>query len=101
MTLRLDTRYYERQRKKRHHQEKKPGASKSNSSHPQNYSSSNKNKKNFQKWDKPHYSLLNTYFKLMGSEKERRVKEGLCAYCGGKHSLERCFRRPQNQLAQP
>ncbi|MBW0485782.1 hypothetical protein O181_025497 [Austropuccinia psidii MF-1] len=102
ITLDLDTRYYERQKEKSHHQEKKPEASKSNSSHPQNSSSSNqKKKKNFQKRDKPHSSLLNKDFKLMGSEKERRIKEGLCTYCGGKHILESCFKRPQNQLSQP
>ncbi|MBW0513890.1 hypothetical protein O181_053605 [Austropuccinia psidii MF-1] len=102
ITLELDTRYHERQKEKGHFQEKKPEASKSNSSHPQNSSSSNqKKKKNFQKMEKPHSSLLNKYLKLMGSERERSVKEGLCAYCGGNNSLESCFKRPQNQLAQP
>ncbi|MBW0538782.1 hypothetical protein O181_078497 [Austropuccinia psidii MF-1] len=77
ITLELDTRYHERQK------EKKPEASKSNSSHPQNSSSSShKKKKNFQKRDKPHSYLLNRDFKLMNSEKERRIKEGLCTYCG-------------------
>ncbi|MBW0472810.1 hypothetical protein O181_012525 [Austropuccinia psidii MF-1] len=87
ITLELDTRYHERQK------EKKPEASKSNSS-----SSSHKKKKKFQKRDKPHSSLLNKEFKLMNSEKERRIKEGLCTYCGGKHNLESCFKRPQNKL---
>ncbi|MBW0572997.1 hypothetical protein O181_112712 [Austropuccinia psidii MF-1] len=102
ITMELDTRYHERQNEKSHHQEKKPEASKSHSADPQNYlSSSQKKKKNFQKRDKPHSSLLNKDFKLMSSEKERRIKEGLCTYCGGNHSLESCFKRPQNQLAQP
>ncbi|MBW0492656.1 hypothetical protein O181_032371 [Austropuccinia psidii MF-1] len=103
VTLELDTRYHERQKEKNHHQEKKPEASKSSSSHHQNSSSSSHKKKNFhaQKRDKPHSSLLNKDFKLKGSEKERRIKEGLCTYCGGKHSLESCFKRPQNKLAQP
>ncbi|MBW0585224.1 hypothetical protein O181_124939 [Austropuccinia psidii MF-1] len=102
ISLELDTRYHERQNEKIHHQEKKTEASKSNSSHPQNSSSSSqKKKKNFQKRDKPHSSLLNKYFKLMNSEKERRMKEGLCTYCGGKKSLESCFRGPQNKLTQP
>ncbi|MBW0554646.1 hypothetical protein O181_094361 [Austropuccinia psidii MF-1] len=101
ITLELDTRYHERQKENSHHQEKKPESSKSNSSHPQSSSSSNqKKKKNFQKRDKPHYSLLNKELKLMNSEKERRIKEGLCTYCGGKNSLESCLKRPQNQLAQ-
>ncbi|MBW0577219.1 hypothetical protein O181_116934 [Austropuccinia psidii MF-1] len=102
ITLELDTRYHERQNKKSNHQEKKPEASKSHSSHPQNSSSSShKKKKNFQKRDKPHSSLLNKDFKLMNSEKERRIKEGLFTYCGRKHSLESCFKRPQNNLTQP
>ncbi|MBW0573143.1 hypothetical protein O181_112858 [Austropuccinia psidii MF-1] len=100
ITLELDTRYHERQKEK-DHQEKKPEVSKSNYSHPQNSSSSSHNKKNnFQKRDKPHSSLLNKDFKLMNSEKERRIKEGLCTYCGGKHSLDSCFKRPQNKLTQ-
>ncbi|MBW0572968.1 hypothetical protein O181_112683 [Austropuccinia psidii MF-1] len=96
VTLEFDTRYHERQK------EKKPAASKSNSSHPRNSSSSGqKNKKNFQKRDKSHSSLLNKEFKSMNSKKERRIKEGLCTYCGGKHNLESCFKRPQNKLSQP
>ncbi|MBW0510451.1 hypothetical protein O181_050166 [Austropuccinia psidii MF-1] len=96
VTLELDTRYHERQKQKGNHQEKKPEASNSNSS-----SSSQWKKKNFQKRDKPHSCLLNKVFKLMNSEKERRIKEGLHTYCGGKHSLESCFKRPQNKLTQP
>ncbi|MBW0461215.1 hypothetical protein O181_000930 [Austropuccinia psidii MF-1] len=104
ITLEVGTRYHERQRKRNNLKEKKPEASKSVSSHSKNSSSSNqKRKKNshFQKRDKPHSSLLNKDFKLMGSEKERRVKKGFCAYFCGKNSLEACFKRPQNQLAQP
>ncbi|MBW0577332.1 hypothetical protein O181_117047 [Austropuccinia psidii MF-1] len=86
ITLELDTRYHERQNEKSHHQEKKPEASKSNSS-----SSSQTKKKNFQKRDKPHSSLLKKDFKFMNSEKER-IKEGLCSYCGAKHSLDSCFK---------
>ncbi|MBW0497447.1 hypothetical protein O181_037162 [Austropuccinia psidii MF-1] len=101
ITLELDTRYHGRKKEKNHHQEKKPESSKSNSSHPQNSSiSSHKKKKNFQKRDKPQSCLLNKDFKLMNSEKERRIKEGLCTYCGGKHSLESCFKRPQTKLTQ-
>ncbi|MBW0503435.1 hypothetical protein O181_043150 [Austropuccinia psidii MF-1] len=57
---------------------------------PQSSPSSSHKKKNFrvQKRYKLHSSLLNRDHKLMGSEKERRIKEGLCTYCGGKHSLE-------------
>ncbi|MBW0537489.1 hypothetical protein O181_077204 [Austropuccinia psidii MF-1] len=104
ITLELDTRYHERQKEKGNYQEKKPEASKSNSFHHQiSSSSSQKKKKNFhpQKRDKPHCSLLNKDFKFFGSEKERRIKEGLCTYCDGKNSLESCFKRPQNKLTQP
>ncbi|MBW0574107.1 hypothetical protein O181_113822 [Austropuccinia psidii MF-1] len=102
ITLELDTRYHERQNEKSHYQENKPEASKSNSSDPQSSSSSRqKKKKKFQKRNKPHSSLLNKDFKLMNSEKERIIKEGLCTCCGGKHSLESCFKRPQNKLTQP
>ncbi|MBW0592022.1 hypothetical protein O181_131737, partial [Austropuccinia psidii MF-1] len=103
LSLELDTRYHERQKEKNNHQEKKPEASMSNSPHHQNSSSSSHKKKNFQsqKRDKPHSSLLNKDFKLKGSEKQRRIKEGLCTYCGGKHSLESCFKRPQNNLTKP
>ncbi|MBW0572811.1 hypothetical protein O181_112526 [Austropuccinia psidii MF-1] len=97
--LELNTRYHERKNEKIHDQEKKPEASKSNSSHPQSSSSSiQKKKKNFHKREKPHSSLLNKDFKLMNSEKEIRIKEGLCTYCGGKHSLESCFKRPETSL---
>ncbi|MBW0579916.1 hypothetical protein O181_119631 [Austropuccinia psidii MF-1] len=103
VSLELDTRYHERQKEKNNHQEKNTEASKSNSSPHQNSSSSSHKKKNFhsQKWDKLHSSLLNKDFKLKGSEKERRIREGLCTYCGGKHSLDSCFKRPQNKLTQP
>ncbi|MBW0479810.1 hypothetical protein O181_019525 [Austropuccinia psidii MF-1] len=101
VTLELDTRYHERQKEKSHHQEKKPEAAKSNSSHPQNPSSSSQKKNNFHKREKPHSSLLNKDFKLMNSEKERIIKEELCTYFGGKHSLESCFKRPQKNVTQP
>ncbi|MBW0561713.1 hypothetical protein O181_101428 [Austropuccinia psidii MF-1] len=102
VTLELDTRYHETQDEKSHHQEKNPEASKSNSSHPQSSSSSSqKKKKNFQKRGKPHSSVLKNGLKLVNSEKERRIKEGLCNYCGGKHSLESCFKRPQKKLTKP
>ncbi|MBW0592640.1 hypothetical protein O181_132355 [Austropuccinia psidii MF-1] len=103
VSLELDTRFHERPKKENHHQEKKPEASNSNSSHHQISSSSSHKKINFhsQKQEKPHFSLLNKDFKLKGSEKERRIKEGLCNYCGGKHSIESCVKRPQNKLTQP
>ncbi|MBW0569605.1 hypothetical protein O181_109320 [Austropuccinia psidii MF-1] len=90
VSLELDTRYHETQK------EKKPETSKSNSSHHQNSSSSSNKKKNIhsRKLDKPQSSLLNKDFKLKGSERERRIKEGLCTYCGGKNSIESCFKRP-------
>ncbi|MBW0557110.1 hypothetical protein O181_096825 [Austropuccinia psidii MF-1] len=102
VTLKIDTRYHERQKEKNNYQEKKPEAPRSSTSHTQNSSSSSqKKKKNFQKRDKPHSSLLNKDFKLMNSEKDRRIKEGLCTYFGWKNSLESCFKRPQKKLTQP
>ncbi|MBW0586737.1 hypothetical protein O181_126452 [Austropuccinia psidii MF-1] len=75
VTVELDTRYHERQKEKNHYQEKKLEAPRSSTSHPQNSSSSShKKKSNFQKRDKPHSSFLNKDFKLMNSEKERRIK---------------------------
>ncbi|MBW0586317.1 hypothetical protein O181_126032 [Austropuccinia psidii MF-1] len=102
ITLELDTRYHARQTENNHYQEKKPEAPKSSTPHPQNSSSSShKKKKNFQARDKPHSSLLNKDFKLMNSEKERRIKESLCTYCGGKNSFQSCSKRPQKKLTQP
>ncbi|MBW0577391.1 hypothetical protein O181_117106 [Austropuccinia psidii MF-1] len=105
VTLELDPRYHERQKEKGGNQEKKPPVTGSNKSRtPQNSSSKrphqkkNKKGKKFQSSnDKPHASLLNKDNELIGSEKERRIKEGLCAYCGGKHPIENCFKRPQNK----
>ncbi|MBW0469625.1 hypothetical protein O181_009340 [Austropuccinia psidii MF-1] len=99
ITLELDTRYHESQNEKSNHQEKNPEASKSHSSHPQSSPSSNQ-KKNFSEEGQAHLSFLNKDFKLMNSEKERRINEGLCTCCGGKHSLESCFKSPQNNLTQ-
>ncbi|MBW0567565.1 hypothetical protein O181_107280 [Austropuccinia psidii MF-1] len=93
ITLELDTRYHERQKAKGSQQEKKAPLSVSNSSKPPQSSSTkkpyhrqNKKGKNFQvSKDKPHASLLTKDNKLIGSEKERRIQEGLCNYCGGNH----------------
>ncbi|MBW0531233.1 hypothetical protein O181_070948 [Austropuccinia psidii MF-1] len=95
ITLELDTRYHERQKEKGGNQEKKPHVTGSNSSRPLQGSSSKrthhkKNKKGKQSQasnDTPHAALLNKDNKLIGSEKERRIKEGLCTYCGGKHPI--------------
>ncbi|MBW0468567.1 hypothetical protein O181_008282 [Austropuccinia psidii MF-1] len=88
--MELDTRYHERQKDNKNYQEKNTEASKSTSSHHKNSSISSHKKKNsrIQKRDKPHSSHLNSDHRLMGSEKERVIKEGLCTYCGRKSSLE-------------
>ncbi|MBW0498699.1 hypothetical protein O181_038414 [Austropuccinia psidii MF-1] len=104
-TLELDTRYHERQKEKGSNQERKPAVTGCNSSRPAQDSSSKiphhkkkKKGKQFQDLkDKPHSSLLNKYNKSIGSEKERKIKEGLCTYCGEKHPIEKCFKRPQNK----
>ncbi|MBW0505658.1 hypothetical protein O181_045373 [Austropuccinia psidii MF-1] len=82
ITLDPDTRYHERKKDKSHHQEKKPEASKSNSS-----SSNQKKNNNFKNRDKHHSPLLNKDLNLMGSKKERRIKEGLCAILVGRRVL--------------
>ncbi|MBW0571335.1 hypothetical protein O181_111050 [Austropuccinia psidii MF-1] len=104
ITFELDTRYHEEKKENGGNQEKKPPASGSNPSRaPQGSSSKRPHQKKKKKGkqfqyskDKPHASLLNKDNKLIGSEKERRIKEGLCTYCGGKHIIEKCFERPQN-----
>ncbi|MBW0559437.1 hypothetical protein O181_099152 [Austropuccinia psidii MF-1] len=104
ITLELNKRYYERKKEEVSHQEKKAPDTGSNSSSPSQDSSykkphhkkSKKGKKLQVSKDKPHSHLLNKDNKLIGSEKERRIKEGLCTYCGGKHPIEKCFKRPQN-----
>ncbi|MBW0490610.1 hypothetical protein O181_030325 [Austropuccinia psidii MF-1] len=105
VTLELDTRYLERQKEKGYNQEKKPPVTGSNSSRPPQDSSlgrphhkkSNKGKQVQASKDKPHSALLNKDNKLIGSEMERRIKEGLCNYFGGKHPIENCFKRPQKK----
>ncbi|MBW0544592.1 hypothetical protein O181_084307 [Austropuccinia psidii MF-1] len=105
ITLKLDTRYHERQKEKGGNQEKKPPVNRSNPSRPpQNsfpkrpHQKKNKKGKQLQSLkDKPHAALLNKDNKLISSKKERRIKEGLCTYCGGKHPIEKCFKRPQNK----
>ncbi|MBW0533491.1 hypothetical protein O181_073206 [Austropuccinia psidii MF-1] len=104
IALELDTRYHERQKEKGIHQGKQPPISGSNSSKPPQNSSSkrpyhrkNKKGKSFQvSKDKPHAALLTKENKLIGYEKEGRIKEGLCTYCGGKHPIQKCFERPEN-----
>ncbi|MBW0552332.1 hypothetical protein O181_092047 [Austropuccinia psidii MF-1] len=105
ITLELDTRYHERHKENSSHPEKKPPITESNSSTPPQYSSSkrshhkkNQKGKKFQvSKEKPHFALLNKDNKLISSEKERRIKEGLCTYCGLNHPIEKCFKRPHNK----
>ncbi|MBW0462003.1 hypothetical protein O181_001718 [Austropuccinia psidii MF-1] len=105
VTLKLDTRYHEMQKEKGGNQEKKPPVIGSNPSRPPQGSSSkrshhkkNKKGKQFQSLkDKPYASLLNKDNELIGSKKYKRLKEGLCTYCGGKNPIEKCFKRPQNK----
>ncbi|MBW0490344.1 hypothetical protein O181_030059 [Austropuccinia psidii MF-1] len=102
ITLELYTRYHERQKEKDSHRETKPSVTGSNSLRlPQDSSSrkpnqKNKKGKNIQvSKDKPHASLINKVKELIFSEKERRIKEGLCTYCGWKHPIEKWFKRHQ------
>ncbi|MBW0543758.1 hypothetical protein O181_083473 [Austropuccinia psidii MF-1] len=94
----------ERQNKKCGNQEKKPPVTGSNSSRtPQDsysrrlhHKRNKKGKQDQASKDKPHSSLLNKYNKLISSEMQRRIKEGLYTYCGGKHPIEKCFKGTQN-----
>ncbi|MBW0520403.1 hypothetical protein O181_060118 [Austropuccinia psidii MF-1] len=105
MTLELDARYHERKKEKGINQEKKPPISGSNPSKPPQSASSkkpyhrkNKKGKNFEvSKNKLHATLLTKDNKLIGSEKERRIKEGLCTYLCGKHPIEKCFKSPENR----
>ncbi|MBW0465722.1 hypothetical protein O181_005437 [Austropuccinia psidii MF-1] len=105
ITLELDTRYHERQKEKGRNQEKKPPVTGCNFSRaPQDSSSkrphhkkNKKGKKSQVSKDKPHAALLNKENKLISSEKERRIKEVLCAYCGGKNSIEKDLKILQNK----
>ncbi|MBW0546739.1 hypothetical protein O181_086454 [Austropuccinia psidii MF-1] len=95
ITLELDTRYQKRQKEKGSNQEKKPPVNGSNSSRPPQDSSSkrppHKKKKKGKQFqaskEKPHSALLSKETKLIGPEKERRIKEGLFTYYGGKHPI--------------
>ncbi|MBW0587051.1 hypothetical protein O181_126766 [Austropuccinia psidii MF-1] len=90
VTLELDTRYHERQKEKCGNQEKNLPVKGTNPSRPPQNSYSkrphqkkNKKSRQFQaSKDKPHAALLNKDNKLIGFEKERRIEEGLCTYCG-------------------
>ncbi|MBW0586153.1 hypothetical protein O181_125868 [Austropuccinia psidii MF-1] len=101
----VDTRYHERQKEKCGNQEKNLPVNGTNPSKPPQNSSSKrphqkKNKKGRKfkaSKDKPHAALLNKDNRLISSEKERRIEEGLCTSCGGKQPIEKCFKRPQNK----
>ncbi|MBW0503362.1 hypothetical protein O181_043077 [Austropuccinia psidii MF-1] len=96
ITLELNTRYHEGQKENGSNQEKRPPVTGSNFSRAQH--KKNREGKQFQvSKDKPHSALLNKDNKLIGLEKERRIKEGLCTYCGSKNPIEKFFKRPQNK----
>ncbi|MBW0472974.1 hypothetical protein O181_012689 [Austropuccinia psidii MF-1] len=99
INLELYRKCHERKKEKGINQDKKPPITGSNSSGPSQDSSYKKRKKGkksqFSK-DKTHSALLNKYNKLIFSGKEGSIKQDLCTYCGGKHSIEKCFNRPQN-----
>ncbi|MBW0475380.1 hypothetical protein O181_015095 [Austropuccinia psidii MF-1] len=100
ITLELDTRYHERKKEEGGHQDKNPPVTGFNPYRPPQDSSSEKphhkkikKGKNFQvSKDRPHSAFLNKDNKLIGFEKERRIKEGLCTCWGGKHPIENSSR---------
>ncbi|MBW0469345.1 hypothetical protein O181_009060 [Austropuccinia psidii MF-1] len=85
-TLELDTRYHARQKEKGGHQDKNHPVTVSNSFRPSQdpfskkpHHKKSKKGKNFPVLkDEPHASLLNKDKESIGSEKDRRIKEGLC-----------------------
>ncbi|MBW0528850.1 hypothetical protein O181_068565 [Austropuccinia psidii MF-1] len=95
IVLELDTRYHERKKEKGSYQVKKPPVTGSNSFRtPQDPSSKRHNHEKSKKGkniqvpkDKPHSAPLSKDNKLIGSEKDRRIKEALCTYCGGKYPI--------------
>ncbi|MBW0531936.1 hypothetical protein O181_071651 [Austropuccinia psidii MF-1] len=97
ITLELDIRYHERKKEKGGNKEKKPPVTGSNLFRPPKESSSRKGKNFKVSKDKPHSALLDKDNKLIGSEKERKIKECLFNYCGGMHTIEKLFKRPQNR----
>ncbi|MBW0507678.1 hypothetical protein O181_047393 [Austropuccinia psidii MF-1] len=97
ITLELDTRYHERKKEKGGNKQKKPPVTGSNFFRPPKDSSSRKGNNFRVSKDKPHSALLDKDNELIGSEKERRIKECLLNYCGGKHPIEKLFKRPQNR----
>ncbi|MBW0569475.1 hypothetical protein O181_109190 [Austropuccinia psidii MF-1] len=86
--------------------EKKPPVAGSNPSRPpqgsslkRNHHKENKKGKQFQSSkDKPHAALLNKDNKLIWSEKEWRIKEGLFTYCGENTQLKNASREPRKSL---
>ncbi|MBW0490483.1 hypothetical protein O181_030198 [Austropuccinia psidii MF-1] len=105
ITLELVTRYHEKQKEKGGNQEKKPPVTGSNPSWPPQGSSSKrphhrknkKGKKSQTSKNKAHAALLNKDNKLIGPEKERRIKEGLFNYCGGKNQIEKMLQETSEQ----
>ncbi|MBW0505373.1 hypothetical protein O181_045088 [Austropuccinia psidii MF-1] len=105
INVELDTSYHERHKETGSNQDKKRLVTGFNPSRPPQDScfkrlhlKNSKKGQNIQaSKDTPHASLLNKDNKLIGSEKERRIEEGLCTSCGGKHPIEKCFKRPKSR----
>ncbi|MBW0561800.1 hypothetical protein O181_101515 [Austropuccinia psidii MF-1] len=92
ITLELETIYHERKKENGGHREKNPSIL--ITVHPQ---------KNFNRirigitFKAHNIRLIIRRRKVIGSEKERIIKKGLCTYCGGKHTHEKFFKRNQNR----
>ncbi|MBW0463506.1 hypothetical protein O181_003221 [Austropuccinia psidii MF-1] len=105
ITLELDTKYHERKKEMGGNQETPPPVTGNHFSRtPQDSSSkrphhkkNKKGKKSQVSKNRPHASLLNKDNKLIGYEKKRSINEKLCTYCGEKHPIEKCFKRPKNK----
>ncbi|OAV85109.1 hypothetical protein PTTG_30783 [Puccinia triticina 1-1 BBBD Race 1] len=96
-TLRIDVRFHERQKEKRRENNSHPAQSKKdNSSKP---TTTNTGSTTSSSTAKPtskaaaEITKVLTDGHLQASEKERRLKAGLCLYCGGQHKFEDCAKR--------
>ena len=111
-TLDYDTRYHERNKEKHSlhpassssYAKEKKFPPNSSSSYSKTFNKSNKTQKNPPRSKtKSNYSSSNIAWDgtLKQKEKDRRLKEGLCTYCGEKHSLESCAKLKAKNSASP
>ena len=99
-TLKIDVRHHERQKEKRCEASTvHPPAKKDTKPTTATSSQTPANPKSHQSASKPtskvpsEISKVLSDGKLQSNEKDRRMKAGLCLYCGGTHKLDDCTKR--------